>query len=514
MHKLVIVDDEHFVRKGMLALIDWKAVDYRVVGEADNGEDALSLILKEEPDVVFTDIRMPVFDGIELIKQVKQQAKHLPKFVLISGYDDFQYAQQAVRLGVVDFILKPVNKKEIEATLQKLSREIYEERMAIQTNQAFINHRLFQRVVLEGHPPNREETDVLLKEPESALRYVLIDVRSRTANTAIDEQIQHAITHFIGADDLFIHPIEREGYGLILEQQYLPKNDNELTWFFDHFKAMIESAIQHAVFIYVGVRGEGLDGIQASYQSARRLKKHRYMIEDDAPLLMTPSKEQLLMENRELDPSLFNELMEYVEENNHEQIKATVHRLKEAILNNYISVKHVQLFLYQMDQAIDQRFKKAMDKKASTEQAFLDQLTDEHTLLELVESLTDFLTTRAKQLAALNKAKYNGEIYKVKRYVDRHFDENLTLKRLANQFYMNPVYLGQLFKKTYGVYFKDYLLHVRIEKAKEHLRQTDLKVYEVAEAVGFGSSDYFVTQFEKIVGSTPSKYRQKIVVSK
>lgn len=514
MHKLVIVDDEHFVRKGMLALIDWKAVDYRVVGEADNGEDALSLILKEEPDVVFTDIRMPVFDGIELIKQVKQQAKHPPKFVLISGYDDFQYAQQAVRLGVVDFILKPINKKEIEATLQKLSREIYEERMAIQTNQAFINHRLFQRVVLEGHPPTREETDVLLKEPESALRYVLIDVRSRTANTAIDEQIQHAITHFIGADDLFIHPIEREGYGLILEQQYLPKNDNELTWFFDHFKAMIESAIQHAVFIYVGERGEGLDGIQASYQSARRLKKHRYMIEDDAPLLMTPSKEQLLMENRELNPSLFNELMEYVEENNHEQIKATVHQLKEAILDNYISVKHVQLFLYQMDQAIDQRFKKAMDKKASTEQAFLDQLPEEHTLLELAESLTDFLTTRAKQLAALNKAKYNGEIYKVKRYVDRHFDENLTLKRLANQFYMNPVYLGQLFKKTYGVYFKDYLLNVRIEKAKEHLRQTDLKVYEVAEAVGFGSSDYFVTQFEKIVGSTPSKYRQKIVVSK
>lgn len=514
MHKLVIVDDEHFVRKGMLALIDWKAVDYRVVGEADNGEDALSLILKEEPDVVFTDIRMPVFDGIELIKQVKQQAKYVPKFVLISGYDDFQYAQQAVRLGVVDFILKPVNKKEIEATLQKLSREIYEERMAIQTNQAFINHRLFQRVVLEGHPPSREESDALLTDPTSALRYVLIDVRSKTANTAIDEQIQHAITHFIGADDLFIHPIEREGYGLILEQRYLPKNNNELTWFFDHFKAMIESAIQHAVFIYVGVRGEGLAGVQVSYQSARRLKQHRYMIEDDAPLLMTASKEQLLTENRELDPSLFTELMEYVEENNPNKIKETIHQLKGAILDNYISVKHVQLFLYQMDQAIDQRFKKAMDKQASTEQAFLDQLSEEHTLLELVDTLTDFLMTRAKQLAALNKAKYNGEIYKVKRYVDRHFDENLTLKRLANQFYMNPVYLGQLFKKTYGVYFKDYLLHVRIEKAKEHLRQSDLKVYEVAEAIGFGSSDYFVTQFEKIVGSTPSKYRQKIVVNK
>ncbi len=514
MHKLVIVDDEHFVRKGMLALIDWKAVDYRVVGEADNGEDALSLILKEEPDVVFTDIRMPVFDGIELIKQVKQHAKHPPKFVLISGYDDFQYAQQAVRLGVVDFILKPVNKKEIEATLQKLSREIYEERMAIQTNQAFIHHRLFKRVVLENQLPTKEEEDKLLKDPDAQVRYVLIDVRSKAPNTSIDEQIQHAVTHFIGADDLFIHPIEREGYGLILEQQYLPKNDNELTWFFDHFKAMIESTIHQSVFIYVGHRGKGLAGVQSSYQTARKLKKHRYMTEIDTPLLMTPKLEEALMTKKELEPQLFNELIEQVEENNQEAIDQTLQVLKETIQTEAISVKHVQLFLYQLDQAIEQRFKKAMDKTAATEPLFLDQLHEDHTLTELFTRLSEFLHKRSKQLAALNKAKYNGEIYKVKRYVDRHFNENLTLKRLANQFYMNPVYLGQLFKKTYGVYFKDYLLHVRIDHAKLHLRQTDLKVYEVAEAVGFGSSDYFVTQFEKIVGDTPSKYRQKIVVNK
>lgn len=514
MHKLIIVDDEHFVRKGMLALIDWKAIDYRVVGEADNGEDALALILKEEPEVVFTDIRMPVFDGIELIKQVKKHAKHQPKFVLISGYDDFQYAQQAVRLGVVDFILKPVNKKEIEETLNKLSREIYEERMEIQTNQAFINHRIFKRIILEHHEPTKEESSTLLSLPEAQLRYVMIDIREQSTSTSIDEQIQHAITHFVGADQLFIHPIDREGYGLILEQSYLPKNDNELTWFFDHFKNMIETVIGHEVFIYIGNKAKGMEGIKKSYHVANQLKAHRYIREDDAPLLMTKDIEQRLNEKNELDPRLFNDLIEHVEENSPEKITTTLHQLKVAIQQEGITIKQVQLFLYQIDQAIEQRFKKAMDSGTSTESPFLDNVNDSYTLSGLIKSLQQFLIIRAKQLAALNKAKYNGEIYKVKRYIDRHFDENLTLKRLANQFYMNPVYLGQLFKKTYGIYFKDYLLQVRIEEAKRCLRQTDLKVYEVAEAVGFGSSDYFVTQFEKIVGDTPSKYRQKITVNK
>lgn len=514
MHKLIIVDDEHFVRKGMLALIDWKAIDYRVVGEADNGEDALALILKEEPEVVFTDIRMPVFDGIELIKQVKKHANHQPKFVLISGYDDFQYAQQAVRLGVVDFILKPVNKKEIEETLNKLSREIYEERMEIQTNQAFINHRIFKRIILEQYDPTKEESGALLSSPEAKIRYVMIDVREQSTSTSIDEQIQHAITHFVGADRLFIHPIDREGYGLILEQAYLPKNDNELTWFFDHFKNMIETAIGHQVFIYIGNQAQGMAGIKQSYHVAKELKKHRYIREDDAPLLMNQDMMQRLNEKKELDPSLFSDVIEYVEENNAEKITTILHRLKEMIQQDGISVKQVQLLLFQIDQAIEHRFKKALDGGASTEPQFLDNMNDSYTLNDLIISLERFLIMRAKQLAALNKAKYNGEIYKVKRYIDRHFNENLTLKRLANQFYMNPVYLGQLFKKTYGIYFKDYLLQVRIEEAKRCLRQTDLKVYEVAEAVGFGSSDYFVTQFEKIVGNTPSKYRQKITVNK
>ncbi len=134
MNRIVIVDDEQFVRKGIIALIDWKKINYQVVGEASNGEDALELILEEKPDVVLTDIRMPVFDGLKLIEKVKELAIKVPKFIIISGYNDFEYAQRAVRLGVTDFILKPIDKDELEKTFMDLTpiieREYLEERIS------------------------------------------------------------------------------------------------------------------------------------------------------------------------------------------------------------------------------------------------------------------------------------------------------------------------------------------------------------------------------------------------
>lgn len=512
MHKVIIVDDEHFVRKGIMALVDWRQIDYTVIGEADNGEDALALILKEEPDVVLSDIRMPIFDGLELIKAVKAQAKTMPKFIIVSGYNDFQYAQRAVRLGVSDFILKPVNKKELEETLLKLSHEIYEERMEQQTNQAFINHHIFQRVILEEKDPTPRELGMLIKQIDEPSRYLIIDVRHGSTDTAMDEKIQHIVTHFIGDQEIFIHPIDREGYGIILEQRHLPKNANELNWFFDHFKRMLEKEIHQSIFMFVGKSESGLNGVITSYQTAKALSEHRYIQMDDQPIIYDQDKQTQLDLAQMFDPSVMRRLIEHVEENNANIIKETVSQWIDVIKSHAVSIENVRLFIYQTEKALDQAMKRASDEEGFEVKTFMRQFEQKLTLVELEKQFAAYLVEKAEQLATYHKAKFNGDIYKVKRYIDRHYHESLTLKKMANKFFMNPVYLGQLFKKTYGTYFKDYLLAVRIEKAKQMLRQTDLRVYEVAEEVGFGSSDYFVTQFEKIEGSTPSKYRQKLTV--
>lgn len=124
LHSAILVDDEVYTRKGLMKLIDWEACGFQIVGEADNGEDALELIKRVQPALVITDIRMPVIDGLELIRQITMENIVSPTFIIMSGYNDFNYAQQAMRFGVHDFVVKPIDDIEFSQILTKLNEKL------------------------------------------------------------------------------------------------------------------------------------------------------------------------------------------------------------------------------------------------------------------------------------------------------------------------------------------------------------------------------------------------------
>src|SRR5690606_36303991 len=129
MHSDLLVDDEVFARKGLRQLIDWASCGFRVIGEADNGEDAYAIIRRLKPDLVITDVRMPVMDGLELIRKTTENEPEQPGFIVISGYNEFAYAQQAVRYVVHDFLLKPVDENELKAALRQLDEKLRREKL-------------------------------------------------------------------------------------------------------------------------------------------------------------------------------------------------------------------------------------------------------------------------------------------------------------------------------------------------------------------------------------------------
>ncbi|MFL6555350.1 MAG: helix-turn-helix transcriptional regulator, partial [Bacillus sp. (in: firmicutes)] len=133
------------------------------------------------------------------------------------------------------------------------------------------------------------------------------------------------------------------------------------------------------------------------------------------------------------------------------------------------------------------------------------------TLPQLRTIFLKFVLESKEKILMLRKQTAKGEAHKIKQYIDLHYHENISLKTMAAKFFMNPVYLGQLFKKTYGIYFKDYLLQIRINEAKKLLRQSEMRIYEIAESVGFNNTDYFVTIFGKLENITPSEYRNKLI---
>ncbi|MCZ0704288.1 two-component system response regulator YesN [Natronobacillus azotifigens] len=510
MNRVVLVDDEQFVRKGIRALVNWEKIKYQVVGEASNGEDALEMILKQKPDVVLTDIRMPIYDGLKLINFVKQKSTHVPKFVIVSGYNDFKYAQRAVRMGVTDFILKPIDKKELENTFLSLTEVIEQERMKEQLNKRFLNTSLFQRIVMEREEPKPKEITLLVGDSQTNICYVIVDIRDYLNWELIEQDLIKAITSFIGDEQIFIHPIERGEFGVVFREQHLPNHFNGLSPFLLRFKKHIEKEINKKIFLFAGELNKGFEGLRASYQSARIASDRRYSQLHDDPLVFQKRFEE---EEGQLKYQYIDQILEKIEENNIDMIHQLVDEWVRDVVTISASMESVKMFIFHLEKELKGAIRRVTDE--GDEETRLGSLTavceEKKTLAELKDAMKIYVISAGKLLCQLNKEKHSGDIYKVKNYIDKHYKENLTLKKIANEFYMNPVYLGQLFKKNHGTYFKDYLLNVRMEKAKQLLRQTDLRIYEVADQIGFSSPDYFVVQFEKKEGMTPSNYRQRIL---
>lgn len=157
MFKVLLVDDEVYVRKGLLEIIPWEALKFSVVGEANNGAEALEMIEQLEPDLVITDIRMPTLDGLDLIRSVYAQARLPLIFIIISGFHDFNYAQQALRYGVHDYILKPIDEEEMTAALRKLSYAMGRKRIASLTNDDLTTSAIMEALVQESLQPEEAE---------------------------------------------------------------------------------------------------------------------------------------------------------------------------------------------------------------------------------------------------------------------------------------------------------------------------------------------------------------------
>jgi two-component system response regulator YesN len=212
-----------------------------------------------------------------------------------------------------------------------------------------------------------------------------------------------------------------------------------------------------------------------------------------------------------LEDAIFNQLMEAVEENNQNSLRMSLDRMFVEFQEKHYAPEAIKSVIVQFVQRII-RTVRSMEGN-ERELASLDVVTVWHDHNITLDELRRIIETFAQEAAILVSQLYRagkGGIYQIKRYIDQNFHRNINLKGIANHFYMNSAYLGQLFKKNYGVYFNEYVLQLRITAAKELLRKTDMRNYEIAEKIGFNNVDYFVSQFEKLEQMTPKEYRNRM----
>ncbi|MCA0756028.1 response regulator transcription factor [Paenibacillus sp. N4] len=519
MFKVVIVDDELYARQGLKQFTDWNKYGFEIVAEAANGEEALQVIERTSPDLVVTDIRMPVLDGLELIRTVQERKKAEPKFIIVSGYGDFKYAQKAVRFGVKDFILKPIDECELEQTLSSL-RETLGLQLQLNAERTLSLRKAFMEGAVRGAPEQRPTSEMLqamgITEGEELMFFEaeLCDLPPAAEGDTGEgwkRALAEALASAAGQAEVFVQETSRNVFGFVAGAQSWKAEAFGWKTFAAGLQQQLRSELGAAVILYGGIPVRTAELISESCRSAAEARERKFAAGGEGPVLAGEWQQAPLHELGLGDGEL-EKLMLAIEESEPAALPGAAEDLfKRFRAERYSqaavirSLGRVVLGLIRIIECMngDKTGLRQLEELNAKLQAPATERT-------LKAAFAAFLEESARYIGELRKSNAKGSIQRIKQYIEEHYDRNLSLKSIAGVFYMNPVYLGQLFRKTYGVYFNEFLLQTRMHEAKRLLRQTELRVYEIADKVGFSNPDYFVTQFEKVERKTPSEYRSAL----
>lgn len=527
MYKIVLIDDEDIVRKGMRDLIPWNQLGLEMAGDAQDGEEGLKLIEEQLPHIVFLDINMPKINGMK-VAQIVLEKYPKTKIVLITGYEEFSYAREALRLGVEDYILKPVTKQEVIELLKKLvaklDKENQEEKIRKYTQQKIrrSNEILLQRCIEE----------LVLNEIESSLiekRCKLVDIPLNKAFYSIALiDCDHFITGtssnekeitLFAIQNIIEEILDKNAWGYAFKINGLNGilyYTDEIENIYGHYKKqlgyikeMITQYLGITVTIGAGSMVSSVDQVYLSYEHAYAALMSRFfagnnqiIMDDSHGVTYKDIKanewikwEEKLMASID-SPSEFENILDEICMTM-EGARISIEKCQEIwkILVIAVFKKFVQL-----DESIGEIFPDTFN--------VIEEMQHKKTIKEIKEwimSLYNRCNQYIKEQVSPNKKHIKNAI----RFIEEHYSlSDLSINMVCKEIYLSPSYLSSIFKKATGYSFIEYLTKYRLEKAKELLKYTGLKTYEVAEKVGYLDPQYFSTLFKKQFQQTPSEYRK------
>lgn len=529
MLKVLIVDDEPYVRQYLLAVIDWEKYGFYICGEAENGAEALEMIRLYSPNLVITDIKMPQIDGLELIRIAVKEMQTSAKFIILSGYDDFEYARTAMKYNVMDYVLKPIEENELLEILERFRQEIYGELdkdAEFYRSARAVASETVTRLV-EGEI-NEQVLDYALKwlnlTEDDTIYYVLVEIDNYDewiGNLSDEEKlrssqlIEEVIFNAIGGENaLNIHRELVYRYGMIVGKNILSRFNGKIKTFADRLYNGFTGTGAMKVTVCVGAMVQNVSEIKKSYKTCHEAHRNSYCYKQQYSIFHYDDQKDMTFSHDIGNIKYFHVLQEDVENGRQDAIKQHVEDLFLEIQEKLIAPNLVKAYIIKFEfdvfaSCVDitslQRDSNGLSEKIS----FPD--INETRIQVIKKSLLEFLIECAGYLKRLKENNSNGILCDIESYIQKNYKSNISLKSIAEAFYINPVYLGQLFKKKFGMYFNDYLHKLRIEEAMRLLKMTELKIYEIAYMVGYTDNTYFGSKFEKISGMSPSQYRKSVL---
>ena len=507
MIKVVIVEDKPPILWSIKQKVQNYSAELKVVGEAYNGQEALRLIEGLKPDIVFTDIRMPVMDGLELISQVKklQTDTH---FVIISGYDEFEYARQAMKLGVSDYILKPITQEAIDDVLSKIVGDI-------QARVSQDEKRLLQDLLNCGK-------NIDFEKQAFSYRYFITAIicAGSYSNQAIDYTNPF---NFIGSKVNYDETVSKHLPLNVFYWSFAGKNLNEMVLLFGvsddvgfDLSRVIESigsdlsALNTPITIAVSKRISNVNNIGIETQNTRALLR-KNLIFGRSGIIYSDSARSGAAENLLfLDSSLEKKLFSLVQGNQRElffnEIRKIISNFEQSSSTQYNIENSLKYITHICNRAAIDRSDFSNSLELEVEEV-LSISKDYKALLQGLSSIFGQFFTVSSDLRQ-KREPLKEIIDTVENYIKANFAKQITINDIADMVKVDPCHLSKTFKSVKGISPMEYLTNLRIEKSKELiLNDPGLMLRDIAEIVGYTNQYYFSRIFKTVTGLSPSEFK-------
>ncbi|MCX7711776.1 MAG: response regulator [Clostridia bacterium] len=524
---MIIADDELIIRQGLMS-IPWNEYGIEVLGAASNGEEALSMVQSIHPQILLTDIRMPGLDGLALIEAVKKVIPEI-KTILLTGYQDFNYARTALQLGAMGYVLKPSDPDEITEIVLKAKTQIEEEmreklenewfrQQADTAKSALVNS--FMLDLLYGRITDTEQISRNCLEYNHPLEnYAILlaefDAGSNLPNSELACKIVEEISNMMSVNhESVVLQINPSTCCVIYE---MPKDAVSVKEQLLSEAMEIRNRIKSKFDIYISV---GISknstypaDMHALFNQTVNCLKMRFSLGKGAIIHVEDLKDSLKRHNLET-LKVTDEILENIKNGNYRLVekmsRELLFRLSREQNADEQTLKSVCFDILVSAYRILKEDKTA-DHGAINEQLLLSKLVACTDVEELEECMINMLMNILDLICSKVPAARNKVITDIIEYIEKYYMEEISLFTLSEHVHMNHIYISRLIKRETGETFLDILTKTRMKKACELLSKSDHKTYEIAFMVGIKDSGYFSQVFKKFYGRTPSEYREDLL---
>lgn len=529
---IMIVDDEAFIRLNFKTFIDWHEHGYVLVGEAANGREALEKIELLSPDVVFLDIRMPVMDGLEVLRQLRE-TKPACKVIILSSHNEFEYAREALRLGACDYIHKPnLTQLAVFEALERVRATMNEQRAKEKERITPIQQSMersrgdlktiFLRDLVIGVVRHDWEIDEKTKLYDLKLRQpnVCCMIMSINHYERVRERYKKGMEHLLGFSILNIlqevlqRYDELELFQMSSKELVLIKSYSTVRSMNDILEQRwglirkIEKTLRQFLNIQVSFLVSGLHGclldVPKAYHEAQESAELLFYEEQGNVMVYEPARMREGHDRAWL-AKLEQQIRKALEEKNAQAAIQAVHELFAVVKEQRSLDRHAVMELCVNLHCLIQSYMPA--NSAEEDYSQIQRIMGAERLAELYAMLLEELDELQESFSPVEMST-NYKIKRVIEYIHEHYDHDLTLNELAHYVGLNNSYLSRIFKEQTGSMLIPYINRYRVKKSLDYLKDGKLKTYEIAEKVGFNSIDNYYISFKKMYGLPPNEYRK------